>query len=302
MASFEIVNDRIVILGAGPTGLGAAHRLSEWGHPDWDIFERNSHVGGLAASVEDHAGFIWDHGGHVMFSHYPYFDSLVDSMLDGDFDQHMREAWVWIHGRHVPFPLQNNLHRLPMDEFLASFRDLITVGQQTPSEENFEAYIQSTFGDELSRQFMIPYNQKVWAHPLSSMSTDWLGERVATVDLKRLVGHALSDTDDISWGPNNKFKFPLLGTGMLYERIADSLARPVHLETAATHIDPQQRQIEFSDNTTARYDRLITTLPLPDLLACFDHVPEDVISAVRSPFAHVRPLCGHRRGRADVEH
>ena len=61
---------RIVILGAGPTGLGAAHRLTELGHDDWDIFEGSDHVGGLASSVTDDHGFIWDHGGHVMFSHY----------------------------------------------------------------------------------------------------------------------------------------------------------------------------------------------------------------------------------------
>ena len=29
---------RIVILGAGPTGLGAAYRLQELGHADWDIY------------------------------------------------------------------------------------------------------------------------------------------------------------------------------------------------------------------------------------------------------------------------
>ena len=48
---------------------------------DWDIFERTDHVGGLASSVRDPHGFIWDHGGHVMFSHYTYFDELVEKML-----------------------------------------------------------------------------------------------------------------------------------------------------------------------------------------------------------------------------
>ena len=87
---------QITILGAGPTGLGTAYRLAEMGHDQWDIYERADHVGGLASSYTDEHGFIWDHGGHVMFSHYTYFDELVEKMLAGDFDEHLREAWVWM--------------------------------------------------------------------------------------------------------------------------------------------------------------------------------------------------------------
>ena len=282
MPSFEVVNDRIVILGAGPTGLGAAHRLGELEHADWDIYERYPYVGGLAASVTDESGFVWDHGGHVMFSHYRYFDDLVETMLDGDYDEHMREAWVWIHGRHVPFPLQSNLHRLPIGVFLDSFRDILTAQSQAPKRGNFDQYLRTGFGEELSRQFMLPYNQKVWAHPLEEMSTAWLGERVANVDLGRLVDHAVADQDDVSWGPNNRFKFPLLGTGMLYERIAASLARPVRLGRTVTHIDPSERRVTFDSDETTSYDRLITTLPLPDLLACFEEIPNEVSEALRS--------------------
>src|SRR5258708_38936520 len=67
---------KIVIVGAGPAGLGAAYRLAELGHDDWEVFERDDHVGGLASSYTDEHGFIWDHGGHVMFSHYSYFDDI----------------------------------------------------------------------------------------------------------------------------------------------------------------------------------------------------------------------------------
>ncbi|MDH4350230.1 MAG: NAD(P)-binding protein, partial [Gemmatimonadota bacterium] len=44
---------RIVIVGAGPTGLGAAWRLQELGHTDWDLYERAETAGGLASSVVD---------------------------------------------------------------------------------------------------------------------------------------------------------------------------------------------------------------------------------------------------------
>ena len=72
---------RIVIIGGGPTGLGAAYRLHELGYDNWTLYEKHDYVGGHASSHVDAHGFVWDEGGHVIFSHYPYFDKLIDDML-----------------------------------------------------------------------------------------------------------------------------------------------------------------------------------------------------------------------------
>src|SRR5205814_2541442 len=98
---------RIVIIGAGPTGLGAARRLHELGHEEWALYEGAAKPGGLARSFVDDQGFTWDIGGHVQFSHYKYFDALMDELLDRDWVYHDREAWAWIFERFVPYPVQN---------------------------------------------------------------------------------------------------------------------------------------------------------------------------------------------------
>lgn len=76
---------KIVILGTGPSGLGAAYHLNKLvGYNDWKLFERNDHVGGLSASFRDDNGFTWDVGGHVLFSRYDYFDQAVaESLVNG---------------------------------------------------------------------------------------------------------------------------------------------------------------------------------------------------------------------------
>src|SRR5437588_12945856 len=102
---------RVLILGAGPTGLGAAWRLHELGHADWLLLERAPYAGGLAASFTDDAGFTWDVGGHVQFSHYPYFDAQMDSIMGSEWEEHERESWIWIRNRFVPYPFQNNIRR-----------------------------------------------------------------------------------------------------------------------------------------------------------------------------------------------
>lgn len=273
-----VAGGRVVILGAGPTGLGAAHRLAELGHTDWDIYESTDHVGGLASSVRDDNGFIWDHGGHVMFSHYSYFDDLVEKMLRGDYDQHLREAWVWIHGRFVPYPFQNNIHRLPPDAFLDCVMG-IAESRGDDRRSNFDEWITSVFGEGIAEHFMRPYNFKVWAHPLETMGVEWQGDRVPVVDLRRILQNLLDDRDDVSWGPNNMFKFPLLGTGMLYERIAEALPKSVQFHKAATSIDVTARRVGFSDGTSTTYDRLVNTMPLTELVKVIDECPADLLDA-----------------------
>eukprot|EP00698_Gefionella_okellyi_P009319 TRINITY_DN2362_c1_g2_i1.p1 TRINITY_DN2362_c1_g2~~TRINITY_DN2362_c1_g2_i1.p1 ORF type:complete len:1499 (+),score=257.92 TRINITY_DN2362_c1_g2_i1:81-4577(+) len=54
---------RVVVIGAGPSGLFAAYRLKQQGHIV-TVLERDDHVGGKAASVEI-GGYIYDVGGHA---------------------------------------------------------------------------------------------------------------------------------------------------------------------------------------------------------------------------------------------
>src|SRR5581483_2117354 len=103
---------RVVILGAGPAGLGAAYRLQELGVTDVEVLEARDHPGGLASSYVDAEGFTWDVGGHVQFSHYDYYDAVLDRALGDEWLWHERQSWIWIAGRFVPYPFQNNIHRL----------------------------------------------------------------------------------------------------------------------------------------------------------------------------------------------
>jgi protoporphyrinogen oxidase len=214
-----------------------------------------------------------------MFSHYRYFDDLVEKMLRGDYDQHMREAWIWIHGRFVPYPFQNNIHRLPPDAFVDCLMGIIEAQRVSLPRENFAQWITAIFGEGIGRHFMEPYNFKVWAHPLEMMDTRWQGDRVPTVDVRRIVENLLADRNDVSWGPNNQFKFPLLGTGMLYERLAESLPKAVNVNREAVRIDVEAKEVTFADGTATTYDQLVTTMPLTELVKCIDDCPASVRNA-----------------------
>src|SRR5258707_12967748 len=95
---------RVVIIGAGPVGLGAAYRLQELGYSNWAIYERHPYIGGLATSFQDRAGFTYGIGGHVMFSHFPFFYRPGDKVLGRDFTNIFWGKRVLVMDRWGPLP------------------------------------------------------------------------------------------------------------------------------------------------------------------------------------------------------
>jgi protoporphyrinogen oxidase len=271
---------RIVILGAGPTGLGAAYRLQELGHDDWDIYEQNDYIGGLATSFRDDKGFTYDVGGHVLFSHYPYYDKLIDRLLGDQYTEIMRESWIWMADRYVPYPFQNNIKYLPREEVLECLLGLIKAQQSPQTSGNFEEWINATFGEGIARHFMLPYNFKVWAHPPAMMSKQWMAERVSVVDTERVLSNVVLDRDDISWGPNNRFKYPLRGgTGAIYQAFMPYVEPRLHLNTQVSRIDLDARTVEFADGSGTSYDVLISSLPVDQLVLWSAGVPSRIAEA-----------------------
>jgi protoporphyrinogen oxidase len=261
---------RILILGAGPTGLGAAYRLQELGVPDVLVLEAADHPGGLASSHRDDAGFTWDMGGHVQFSHYRYYDAVLDRALGGEWLEHDREAWVWIHGRFVPYPFQYNLHRLDRPHAEAALAGLEAVAGRTPAAaSDFRQWIAATFGPWIAEHFLYPYNAKVWGYPLEELGVSWMGERVAVPDVERVRRNLREGRDDVSWGPNSRFRFPKVGgTGAIWRAVAGLLpAGRVRLRSVVTEVDLEDRRVTTASGETFAFDVLISALPLDRLCA-----------------------------------
>ncbi len=258
---------KYLIIGAGPTGLGAADRLRELGQDDFLVLERGTHVGGLSASFTDTAGFTWDLGGHVVFSHFEHFDRMLADLLGDDVLHHQREAWIRMAQTWVPYPFQNNIRRLPPELVWECVQGLLAVagngsnGKRPPA--HFREWIDASFGAGIARLFMLPYNFKVWAHPAETMSHRWIGERVSVVDVPRVLKNIILGRDDVSWGPNRTFAFPLAGgTGEIYRRLAARFTDRVHLGRPVVGVDPLQKTATTDDGQRIGYERLLTTMPL----------------------------------------
>lgn len=272
---------KYVILGAGPTGLGAAYRLKELGVTDFIVLDKEEKAGGLSSSFVDDNGFTWDIGGHVQFSHYKYFDELMMKALGEDgWLNHQRESWVWMRDRFTPYPFQNNIRYLPKEDMWKCLQGLIreykNPSNQTPA--NFKEWIFRTFGEGLADVFMIPYNYKVWAFPAEMMNYTWIGERVAVTDLERLTKNIIFEQEDISWGPNNTFQFPKHGgTGAIWLAVANLVgSQYFNLGKDVQQVDNKQKTIQCADGSEYSYDKLISTIPLDLFTNKLKHVESDI--------------------------
>ncbi len=273
-----MTNDpRIVIIGAGPTGLGAGYRLQELGYDDWVILEANDYVGGLATSFTDEAGFTYDIGGHVMFSHYEYYDELVDKLMGGDYTELQRDAWVWMEDRFIAYPFQNNIRSLEPRTVFDCVVGLIEAQRTEHSPSNFEEWVHAVFGAGIAKHFMLPYNFKVWATPPELMNYVWIGERVSVVDVEAILRNVILGEDKKSWGPNNVFRYPLRGgTGFLYEGLRAFVQPNLNLETPVASVDPVGKEVRTADGRRWPYDVLLSTMPLNRLVDAMESAPDAV--------------------------
>jgi len=73
--------------------------------------------------------------------------------------------------------------------------------------------------------------------------------------------------DDIGWGPNATFRFPMKGgTGAIWASLCENLPKSkIHLNKNVLLVDAKEKAVRCADGTVYAYDKLISTMPL-DLL------------------------------------
>ena len=127
------------------------------------------------------------------------------------------------------YPFQNNITALPVEDQIKCISGLVDakVANATAKDKpvNFDEWILRVMGPGIADIFMRPYNFKVWAIPTDKMQCSWLGERVATANVNRVIENVLKK-EDAGWGPNAVFRFPQKGgTGGIWKAVAKRLLR-----------------------------------------------------------------------------
>ncbi|KAI0572608.1 UDP-galactopyranose mutase [Pyrenophora tritici-repentis] len=272
----EEISVDVLVIGAGPTGLGAAKRLNQIDGPSWMIVDSNETPGGLASTDVTPEGFLYDVGGHVIFSHYKYFDDCIDEALpnEDDWFTHQRISYVRCKRQWVPYPFQNNLSMLGKDDQAKCMEGLIDAALESrvanTKPKDFDEWIVRQLGVGIADLFMRPYNFKVWAVPTTKMQCEWLGERVAAPNVKGVMHNIIHNKVAGNWGPNATFRFPAKdGTGGIWIAVAKTLpeSKTRYGEHAkVTKVDADGHKVHLKDGTVVNYKKLINTMAVDALV------------------------------------
>ncbi len=281
----------VLIIGAGPAGLAAAHELVQRaGHPL--IVEKGSQVGGIART-EVYRGYRFDIGGHRFYTKEPIVQRLWQEMLGAEFIQVTRLSRIYFQGRFFDYPLRlpDVIARLGLAEsarILASYLRA-RVAPLRP-EETFEQWAINRFGRRLYRAFFESYTEKVWGIPCRQIRAEWAAQRIMGLSLASAVADALGGTSGAR-SLIKTFHYPRLGPGMMWERFRDVIAtqggetwlnsavlRLVHRDRRVTHVDIDRA----GTGRTLTVDHVISSMPVSELVArLHPPPPADVEAAAR---------------------
>jgi protoporphyrinogen oxidase len=255
----------IVVLGGGLAGLATSYFLKDLPHV---VLEAEDVPGGLCRTREV-GGFLFDYTGHLLHLRDPRIVALVEDLLPGGLETVERRAYIRTRGATLPFPFQANLHGLPKEvvaECIVGFAE--TVGTAVPSdpEVSFREWSLAVLGRGISDAFMFPYNAKLFRRDPAEMTADWVSWAIPKPNLREVVQGALGVVNR-GMGYNATFRYPRAGgIGALPAALAARVADRVRCGARVEAVDLDRRTVRVAGGETIAWDRLVATIPLPQLL------------------------------------
>jgi protoporphyrinogen oxidase len=285
----------VVVLGAGPAGLAAAYELARGGRAV-TLLERESLVGGLART-ETYRGFRFDIGGHRFYTKSDEVNRFWADTLGPDFLLRPRLSRIYYRNRFFQYPLQamDTLRGLgPLEAVLSVGSFLRRRVRPLPVEDSFEGWVTNRFGDRLFRTFFKAYTEKVWGIPCSELRAEWAAQRIKDLSLWSVVLRAFGLGGAGVRSLIERFHYPRLGPGMMWEAVARSAqaagatlrlgANVVRIERSETRVEAVVVATPLGEDRIETA-QLVTSIPLRTFVQRLDPPPP---AAVRQAAAQLR--------------
>ncbi len=213
----------IVILGAGPAGVGAAWQLTRQNKADVTVLERNPGVGGNAGSFEL-AGLRVDYGSHRLHpASDPEVMQDIQTLLGDDLLDRPRHGRIRLRGRWIHFPLKplDLALKLPPSFALGVVADsagkMLSGRNSADGEENFATVLEAGLGRTICRDFYFPYARKLWGAEPSELSAIQARRRVSAGSLGKMVRKVMAAVPGLKPPGAGRFFYPRRGFGQISE-------------------------------------------------------------------------------------
>lgn len=254
----------LVVLGAGPAGVGAAYRASSAGHRVV-VLERGDRVGGAAGSFEL-AGVRVDRGSHRL---HPSIDPLIlgelRALLGDDLQLRRRNGRILLDGRWIAFPLRpaDLVRHLPPSFTAGAARDAVTAFARRPRTDTFAEVVRAGVGPTLAERFYFPYARKLWGLEPDELAGEQARRRIAAGSVRKLLRRAAG-------GGASTFWYPRRGYGQISEALADAaVAAGAELrlgaEAAQLELGDDRVRVRVAGGEPIDAGRVWSTIPLSAL-------------------------------------
>jgi len=273
----------IGILGGGITGLTLANLLEQ----ESVVLEKESEFGGLCKSLQKD-GFTFDYGGsHIIFSRDNEVLNYLVSLLGDNETKKKRNTKIFYKGNYVKYPFENGLSDLPLEdnyECLKSyFENLISKNKgEVGKPTNFEEWMYFTFGKGITEKYMLPYNRKIWNYDPKQMSLDWVDGRIPEPPVDDIIKSSLG-IDTEGYTHQLYFSYPKIdGIQSIIKALESNNSSKMVTNFEVKSVKKISDKWVISDGeNTYEFDRLISTIPLQELLNALDNVPVEVENAIK---------------------
>jgi protoporphyrinogen oxidase/glycosyltransferase involved in cell wall biosynthesis len=165
------------------------------------------------------------------------------------------------------------------------------VAFKKDGSQNFEQFIYKMWGKGIAKHFAIPYNKKLWTVPLCEMETSWLGGRVPLPDLEEIIEGALEPVAK-PMGPNARFGYPLKGGFQaMMSGFLPHIKGKIELSAEIVEVSPGQRLVTLADGRVFRYEALVSTIPLPELIKMIGAEAPQRVQDAANGLCHISVRC-----------
>jgi len=289
---------KVLVLGAGITGLTCAYVLSRRGF-EVTILEKSGFVGGLAATFS-HNKHLLDYGPHNFHTHIPGVLEFVRDRLGVPMNRlPVTSSKLFFMGKFVDYPIKifDALKTLSLSLTIRCFLDYILtrIGAKLrlkeKNEDSFEAWVRNRFGFFLYRLYFGPYVKKVWGIPASEIDSIVARKRIPEPSLFSLIVRSLTG---IKFGVRHsedpslvESYYPPKGIGGISKKLAEKV------EEYAGHVELNCDIKEIASDSSGnnrilysagecvkdiRWDYLVNTIPINNFTALLNAPGKDRIT------------------------
>lgn len=260
--------NHIIILGAGPAGLGAAYRLVRDQRALVTVIEQKDRVGGNAGSF-DLAGVPVDFGSHRL---HPSCDLAIlndiRSLLKEDLIDRPRHGRIHLKSRWIHFPLKpfDLATRLPPSFALGILSDLIkkhipgnkpvSVLPATTRQASFASEMMANLGETICQDFYFPYARKIWGLEPEEMSPTQAQRRVSANSISKMARKAIAalpGAAQLGLKPpgSGRFYYPRQGFGQISEAFYRAAIRDGSPDEQGAHFyfNSRVKSVELTGDT-----------------------------------------------------